>query len=66
MNESKFTPNYKGVLLTPNGKAVISKVDHSIIKEKGICVLDCSWAKFNELNLNMSKIETRACKNKII
>lgn len=66
MNESKFTPNYKGVLLTPNGKAVISKVDYSIIKEKGICVLDCSWAKFNELNLNMSKIETRACKNKII
>lgn len=58
----KFTPHYKGVLLTPNGKAVISKTDYSIIKDKGICVLDCSWAKFNELNLNMSKIETRACK----
>ena len=60
LSEIKFYPNYGGILLTPNGKKICSIEDHDIIKNKGICVIDCSWAKFNELNLNLSKIETRA------
>ena len=60
LQEIKFYPNYGGILLTPNGKKICSIEDHDIIKNKGICVIDCSWAKFNELNLNLSKIETRA------
>ena len=60
LSEIKFYPNYGGILLTPNGKKICSIEDHDIIKKKGICVIDCSWAKFNELNLNLNKIETRA------
>ena len=60
LSEMKFYPNYGGILLTPNGKKICSIEDHDIIKKKGICVIDCSWAKFNELNLNLNKIETRA------
>ena len=60
LSEIKFSPNYKGILLTPNGKQLVSIADHEIILQKGICVIDCSWAKFSELNLNLHKIETRA------
>ena len=60
LTETKFYTSYPGILLTPTGKKMVSKQDHERIKTKGICVLDCSWAKFNELNLNLNKIETRS------
>ena len=60
LSETKFYPNYPGILLTPTGKKIVSIEDSKIIAEHGICVLDCSWAKFNELKLNLSKIETRS------
>lgn len=59
MKDLKINSKYQGILLTPNGKKIVSKEDYGIIKEKGICVIDCSWAKFNELHLNLNKIETR-------
>ena len=60
LKETKFSRNYGGILLTPNGKKICSIEDHEIIAKKGICVLDCSWAKFNELHLDLHKIETRS------
>ena len=60
LKETKFSRNYGGILLTPNGKKVCSIEDHEIIAKKGICVIDCSWAKFNELHLDLHKIETRS------
>lgn len=59
MKELKINSKYQGILLTPTGKKIVSKEDYNIIKEKGICVIDCSWAKFNDLHLNLNKIETR-------
>jgi pre-rRNA-processing protein TSR3 len=59
MKDLKINSKYQGILLTPTGKKIVSKEDYSIIKEKGICVIDCSWAKFNELHINLNKIETR-------
>lgn len=59
LKEIKINSKFKGVLLTPTGKKVVSKEDKELIQEHGVCVLDCSWAKFNELGLNLSKIETR-------
>jgi pre-rRNA-processing protein TSR3 len=59
MKDLKINSRYQGILLTPTGKKIVSKEDYNIIKEKGICVIDCSWAKFNELHLNLNKIETR-------
>ena len=60
LKEIKFSRNYGGILLTPNGKKICSIEDHEIISKKGICVIDCSWAKFNELHLDLHKIETRS------
>lgn len=62
LKEIKINSRFQGILLTPTGKKIVSKEDANIIKEKGICVLDCSWAKFNSLKINLSKIETRLCK----
>lgn len=60
LKETKFSRNYGGILLTPTGKKICSIEDHDIIATKGICVIDCSWAKFNELHLDLHKIETRS------
>ena len=60
LKEIKFNRNYGGILLTPNGKKICSIEDHDIIATKGICVIDCSWAKFEEMHLDLHKIETRS------
>ena len=60
LKEIKFNRNYGGILLTPNGKKICSIEDHDIISTKGICVIDCSWAKFEEMHLDLHKIETRS------
>ena len=60
LKEIKFSKNYGGILLTPTGKKICSIEDHDIIAKKGICVIDCSWAKFEELHLDLHKIETRS------
>lgn len=62
LKEIKLNSKYTGILLTPTASKVISKEDSEIISKNGICVIDCSWAKFNELNLNNKKFEARLCK----
>lgn len=62
LQEIRINSKYQGILLTPNGKKIVSIEDKEIILTKGICVIDCSWAKFQELGLNLKKIETRSCK----
>jgi pre-rRNA-processing protein TSR3 len=62
LKEIKINNKFQGILLTPTGKKIVSKEDYQIISERGICVIDCSWAKFNSLHLNLNKIETRLCK----
>jgi pre-rRNA-processing protein TSR3 len=64
--EVKINSRFQGILLTPTGKKVVSKEDYKIIADKGICVLDCSWSKFNELHLNLNKIETRYCNTHLL
>jgi pre-rRNA-processing protein TSR3 len=61
LQEIKINSKYQGILLTPTGKKIVSVEDQTIIKERGICVIDCSWAKFQELGLNLKNIETRSC-----
>ena len=62
LQEIKINSKYQGILLTPTGKKTVSVEDREIILKNGICVIDCSWAKFQELGLNLKKIETRSCK----
>lgn len=59
LKEIKLNSKYKGILLTPTANKIVSKQDKDIILKSGICVIDCSWAKFNELNINNNKFEAR-------
>ena len=59
LKEIKINSKFQGILLTPTGKKIVSKEDYDLIKNKGVCVIDCSWAKFNSLHINLNKIETR-------
>jgi pre-rRNA-processing protein TSR3 len=59
LKDIKINSKFQGILLTPTGKKIVSKEDYDIIRNKGVCVIDCSWAKFNQLHINLNKIETR-------
>ena len=48
-------------ILKISNKLYICKEDYNLVKDKGICVIDCSWAKFTELNINLTNVETRSC-----
>ena len=60
LKEIKINSKFKGILLTPDGKKPVSKEDKEIVSKSGICVIDCSWAKFQELGLNTKNMETRS------
>jgi pre-rRNA-processing protein TSR3 len=47
---------FKGITLSAGGTKVISKEDLGIIREHGLCVLDCSWNKIKELQVK-TKLE---------
>lgn len=62
LKEAKLNSKYKGILLTPTADKIVSKEDKDIILQSGICVIDCSWAKFNQLKINNKNFEARLCK----
>ena len=62
LKEIKLSSKFPGIVLTPTANKVVSKEDSELILKSGICVIDCSWAKFNELKLNSKKMEMRLCK----
>ncbi|XP_055382994.1 18S rRNA aminocarboxypropyltransferase [Condylostylus longicornis] len=39
---------FQGLLLTPVGRNCVSPLDRNIMEEKGVAVVDCSWAKLSE------------------
>lgn len=40
---------WAGVVLTPTGKRTVSPQDAEIVKENGVCVVDCSWAALQDV-----------------
>ncbi|KAI8842063.1 hypothetical protein BC829DRAFT_483505 [Chytridium lagenaria] len=40
---------FKGVVMTPKGKQSVSPADRAIMLEEGCCVVDCSWARIDEV-----------------
>ncbi|KAJ3034278.1 ribosome biogenesis protein tsr3 [Rhizophlyctis rosea] len=40
---------FKGIVLTPKGKQSVSPADRSIVESTGLCVVDCSWARIDEV-----------------
>lgn len=40
---------FKGLVLSPNGTICISPADSTILEENGLSVIDCSWARLDEI-----------------
>lgn len=45
---------YRGIVLSANGKSVISMEDMEIAKKHGLCVIDCSWNRIEETHKNIA------------
>ena len=45
--------------MTPTAEKVVSPEDKELIDQKGICVIDCSWAKFDEISFKGVKAMER-------
>lgn len=43
---------FPGVILTPSADTAVSYADASIAGERGVAVVDCSWARLDEVPLN--------------
>lgn len=40
---------FKGIVLSPKGTQSVSPSDRGIIETSGLCVVDCSWARVEEV-----------------
>jgi ribosome biogenesis protein Tsr3 len=49
LKELRVSQGWAGVILSPSGKQACSRADHEIVKAYGIAVVDCSWAKLDEV-----------------
>ncbi|KIJ38884.1 hypothetical protein M422DRAFT_210636 [Sphaerobolus stellatus SS14] len=49
IKDLKVGQRFRGVVVTPEGKQVVSPSDRVIIAEHGVAVVECSWAKLNEV-----------------
>ena len=55
MNKCKtLTVNrsFKGIVISPTAKITISPVDRNLIENKSVAVIDCSWARLDEVKFN--------------
>ena len=46
---------FKGIVLSPNAKKAISKADRELIMTYGVAVVDCSWARLEEVPFHRIK-----------
>ena len=49
--ESKF----RGVILSPEGTAMVSPLDIETVASQGISCIDCSWARLDEIPFHLMK-----------
>ena len=47
--------SFRGIILTPEGKQAVSPADAELIKSQGCCVVDCSWARLEEVPFHKLK-----------
>lgn len=39
-----------GLILSPLADTAVSRADIELVREKGVCLVDCSWARLDEIN----------------
>jgi pre-rRNA-processing protein TSR3 len=49
MRELRVGQRHPGLIITPNGKHVVSPVDREILEQHGAAVVECSWARVKEV-----------------
>lgn len=55
----KVTQKCAGVILSPTGQRAVSPADRDIVTLGGVGVIDCSWAKLDEVPFQRIKGEDR-------
>ena len=51
VKEITVKQRFGGVVLTPTGQQAVSPADRAIIASQGVAVVECSWAKLEEVPL---------------
>lgn len=49
MRDLHLGQRFNGVIITPNGKSVVSPADREILEAYGAAVVECSWARTKEV-----------------
>ncbi|XLR16078.1 hypothetical protein S83_044016 [Arachis hypogaea] len=49
LKELRVSNGFGGIVLSPVGKQCVSREDSSLIKLKGLAVVDCSWARLDDV-----------------
>jgi len=49
MRNLRIGQKFKGVVVSPNGKVPVSPEDEEIVKTMGVAVVECSWARIDEI-----------------
>ncbi len=52
MRELHMGQRHSGVIITPNGKKVVSPADRELLEQYGAAVVECSWARTGEIAWN--------------
>ncbi|KAF4980937.1 hypothetical protein FZEAL_3156 [Fusarium zealandicum] len=52
MRDLHFGQRHNGVIITPNGKHVVSPADRELMDQYGAAVVECSWARTQEVQWN--------------
>ncbi|KAG5518342.1 hypothetical protein PMAC_003139 [Pneumocystis sp. 'macacae'] len=51
----KIGQHWSGIILSPGQKLFLSPADAPILKKTGVAVIECSWAKIDEIRLESIK-----------
>ncbi|KAJ6353630.1 hypothetical protein OIU76_002619 [Salix suchowensis] len=49
LTELRVSSGFGGIVLSPVGSHCVSREDYNIIKRKGLAVVDCSWARLEDV-----------------
>ncbi|XP_078444766.1 RNase L inhibitor protein-like protein isoform X2 [Wolffia australiana] len=49
IKELRVATGFGGIVLSPVGRLCVSKEDHSFVMSRGLAVVDCSWARLNDV-----------------